>query len=109
MTGAESLHVSVKVKNVGDVAGTETVQLYLHDIAASVVRPVKELKGFRKVTLAPGEEETVTFEIKEELLRFLTENDRWESEAGEFEAFVGADSSTVNCVKFRLDVPKRGL
>ena len=62
----------------------------------------KELKGFRKVTLAPGEEETVTFEIREEMLRFLTENDRWESEAGEFEAFVGADSSTVNCVKFRL-------
>ncbi len=108
MTGAESLHVSVKVKNVGDVAGTETVQLYLHDIAASVVRPVKELKGFRKVTLAPGEEETVTFEIREEMLRFLTENDRWESEAGEFEAFVGADSSTVNCVKFRLDAPKSG-
>ena len=42
------------------------------------------------------------------MLRFLTENDRWESEAGEFEAFVGADSSTVNCVKFRLDAPKSG-
>ena len=102
MTGAETLQVSVCVKNVGDVAGTETVQLYLHDISASVVRPVKELKGFRKVTLKPGQEETVTFEIREEMLRFLTENDRWESEPGEFEAFVGADSSTVNCVKFRL-------
>ena len=102
MTGAETLQVSVSVKNVGDVAGTETVQLYLHDTSASVVRPVKELKGFRKVTLKPGEEEIVTFEIREEMLRFLTENDRWESEAGEFEAFVGADSSTVNCVKFRL-------
>lgn len=102
MTVEETLQVSVKVKNVGDRAGTETVQLYLHDVAASVVRPVKELKGFRKVTLKPGQEETVTFEIREEMLRFLTENDRWESEPGEFEAFVGADSGTVNCVKFRL-------
>ena len=63
MTGAETLHVSVKVKNVGDAAGTETVQLYLHDVTASVVRPVKELKDFQKVTLKPGEEETVIFEI----------------------------------------------
>lgn len=103
MSGGEKLHVSVNVKNVGDVAGTETLQLYIHDIAASVVRPVKELKGFRKVTLEPGQEERVSFEIDGSMLRFLTENDRWESEPGEFEAFVGADSSTVNCVKFWLD------
>lgn len=102
MTGEETLHVSVQVKNVGDAAGTETVQLYLHDIAASVVRPVKELKGFQKVALAPGQEESVSFEIREDMLRFISENGRWESEPGEFEAFVGADSSTVNCVKFRL-------
>ncbi len=103
MSGGEKLHVSVNVKNVGDVAGTETLQLYIHDIAASVVRPVKELKGFRKVTLEPGQEERVSFEIDGSMLRFLTENDRWESEPGEFEAFVGTDSSTVNCVKFWLD------
>ena len=92
----------VKIKNVGNVVGTETLQLYIHDIAASVVRPVKELKGFRKVTLEPGQEEKVTFEIHENMLRFLTENDRWESEPGEFEVFVGADSSTVKGVKFKL-------
>ena len=102
ITSEETLHVSVRVKNVGEVTGTETLQMYIHDIAASVVRPVKELKGFRKVTLDPGQEEEVTFEIGDSQLRFLTENDRWESEPGEFEVFVGADSSTVNGVKFWL-------
>ena len=102
MTSEETLHVSVRVKNVGEVTGTETLQMYIHDIAASVVRPVEELKGFRKVTLDPGQEEEVTFEIGDSQLRFLTENDRWESEPGEFEVFVGADSSTVNGVKFWL-------
>lgn len=102
ITGKDALHVWVKIKNVGNVVGTETLQLYIHDIAASVVRPVKELKGFRKVTLEPGQEEKVTFEIHENMLRFLTENDRWESEPGEFEVFVGADSSTVKGVKFKL-------
>ncbi len=102
ITREETLHVSVNVKNVGDVAGTETLQLYIRDIAASVVRPVKELKGFKKVMLEPGQEEKVSFEIGDSQLRFLTENNRWESEAGEFEVFVGADSGTVNCVKFWL-------
>ena len=102
MTSEETLHVSVRVKNVGEVTGTETLQMYIHDIAASVVRPVKELKGFKKVTLDPGQEEKVTFEVGDSQLRFLTENDRWESEPGEFEVFVGADSSTANGVKFWL-------
>lgn len=102
ITSEETLHVSVRVKNVGEVTGTETLQMYIHDIAASVVRPVKELKGFKKVTLDPGQEEKVTFEVGDSQLRFLTENDRWESEPGEFEVFVGADSSTVNGVKFWL-------
>ena len=102
ITGEETLQVSVNVQNVGDVEGTETLQLYIHDIAASVVRPVKELKGFQKVTLKPGQEEKVSFEIGAKQLQFLTENDRWESEPGEFEVFVGTDSSTVNGVKFWL-------
>lgn len=103
MKKGETLQASVNVKNVGDVAGTETLQMYIRDIAASVVRPVKELKGFRKVTLEPGQEEKVCFEIGDRQLRFLTENDRWESEPGEFEVFVGADSSTVNGAKFWLE------
>ena len=102
MNKNETIQAVVKVKNVGEVKGTETVQLYIHDVAASVVRPVKELKNFCKVTLKPGEEQTVTFMITEKDLQFLTENDRWESEPGEFEVFVGTDSSVVNCAKFVL-------
>ena len=102
MNKNETIQAAVKVKNVGEVKGTETVQLYIHDVAASVVRPVKELKNFCKVTLEPGEEQTITFMITEKDLQFLTENDRWESEPGEFEVFVGTDSSVVNCAKFVL-------
>ena len=53
MKASETIHASVTVKNTGDREGTETLQLYLHDKAASVVRPVKELKGFQKITLQP--------------------------------------------------------
>lgn len=102
MTREESITASVHIKNVGTRKGTETLQLYIHDVAASVVRPVKELKGFRKVTLEPGEEQTVCFTITDKELQFISENDRWESEAGKFEVFVGADSTTVNCAEFVL-------
>lgn len=102
MTREETINATVTIKNVGEVAGTETLQLYIHDISASVVRPVKELKGFCKVTLQPGEEKKVSFTITDKQLQFLTENERWESEPGEFEVFVGADSTTVNCAKFVL-------
>lgn len=102
MRWEETVTASVNIKNVGEMTGTETLQLYIHDLAASVVRPVKELKDFRKVTLKPGEERRVSFAITENQLRFLTENDRWESEPGEFEVFIGTDSTTVNSAVFRL-------
>ena len=98
----DEIKASVTVKNTGDAAGTETVQLYIHDVAASVVRPVKELKDFRKVTLQPGEETEVIFKITEEELRFLTENERVESENGAFEVFIGSDSTTENKAEFVL-------
>ncbi len=92
MTKDEILTASVTVRNTGSVEGTETVQLYIRDIAASVVRPVKELKGFCKVTLQPDEQQNVRFFITEKELRFLTENGRWESEPGAFEVFIGTSS-----------------
>lgn len=98
----DEIKASVTVKNTGDAKGTETVQLYIHDVAASVVRPVKELKDFCKVTLQPGEETEVIFKITEEELRFLTENERVESENGAFEVFVGSDSTTENKAEFVL-------
>lgn len=99
----ESIQAAVTVKNTGTCAGTETIQLYLHDVAASVVRPVKELKDFRKITLQPGEETTVEFAITEPQLRFLSENGIFESEAGIFEVFIGTDSTTTNKAKFTLE------
>ncbi len=92
MTKDEILTASVTVRNTGSVEGTETVQLYIRDVAASVVRPVKELKGFCKVTLQPDEQQNVRFFITEKELCFLTENGRWESEPGAFEVFIGTSS-----------------
>lgn len=92
MTKDEILTASVTVRNTGSVEGTETVQLYIRDVAASVVRPVKELKGFCKVTIQPDEQQNVRFFITEKELRFLTENGRWESEPGAFEVFIGTSS-----------------
>jgi beta-glucosidase len=99
---SDAIHVSVTVKNAGQQAATETIQLYIRDLAASVVRPKRELKGFKKVTLASGAQSTVDFTITEDMLRFYTEHQVWESELGDFEAYVGSDSTTENVVKFRL-------
>ena len=102
MDTSGQIEAEVTVKNTGNCAGTETLQLYIHDIAASVVRPVRELKDFKKVTLRPGEEKKVVFTITEEQLLFLTENGIYESEAGEFEIFIGKDSLTDNKASFVL-------
>ncbi len=102
MTRQGQITASVMVRNTGNVKGTETVQMYIHDIAASVVRPVKELKSFLKVTLEPGEEQKVSFAITDRELRFLSENGIWESELGEFEVFIGGSSATENAAVFSL-------
>jgi beta-glucosidase len=88
----ESVDVELVVRNTGAVHGDETVQLYIRDRVASVTRPVKELKAFRRVSLEPGEDTTVTFRLTPESLRFW--NDRMERvvEPGEFEIMTGANS-----------------
>lgn len=93
---------SVCLTNTGTRTGTETVQLYLHDVAASVTRPVRELKGFQKVTLEPGESRRVTFSITEEMLRFHNITMDYVSEPGQFELFIGSDSNTDNSAAFTL-------
>lgn len=93
---------AVNVKNEGDRAGTEVVQLYLQDVAASMVRPVRELKDFRKVTLSPGESVEVNFEICEKDLRFFDEQGRYIAESGKFKIYVGFDSRTENEAEFVL-------
>ena len=102
MDTSGQIEAEVSVKNTGSYEGTETLQLYIHDIAASVVRPVRELKDFKKITLLPGEEKRIVFTITEPELRFWTENGAYESEAGEFEIFIGTDSLTDNKASFVL-------
>lgn len=92
-SGADTIQVSVKVTNTSDVAGTETVQLYLRDLVGSVVRPVLELKDFQQIHLDPQETKTVTFTITEELLRYYTKDYTYQSEPGDFKVFVGPNSS----------------
>ena len=102
MTREGTITASVTVKNTCSRTGTDVIQLYLHDVAASVVRPVKQLKGYQRVTLEPGEEKEVSFEIREEMLRFYTADGSWDSEPGSFEVMIGESSETENKKVFVL-------
>lgn len=95
MAVGQSLKVTVKVKNTGEVAGEEVVQLYVRDMAGEVVRPLKELKGFRKIMLQPGEVQEVAFFLSEEQLRYHHSDLSMTSDAGEFAVFVGSSSRDV--------------
>jgi beta-glucosidase len=86
------LTASVEVENTGARAGDEVVQLYLRDVASSVTRPVKELKGFERVSLRPGEKRRVTFTLGSEQLGFYNREMRFIVEPGEFKIFVGTNS-----------------
>jgi len=88
----ETARVSVDVTNTGARAGDEVVQLYVRDVFSSVTRPVKELKAFRRVALAPGATITVTFDIPQEALAFHDLDMNFRAEAGEFEVMVGTSS-----------------
>ncbi|MCM0650231.1 beta-glucosidase BglX [Clostridium swellfunianum] len=98
----ESIEASILIKNTGKVTGKEVVQMYIQDKKASVARPVRQLKGFQKVELQPGEERKVTFTITEEMLRFYDINMNFTSEKGEFVVYVGNDSRTQNKREFVL-------
>ncbi|MFC5403286.1 beta-glucosidase BglX [Cohnella soli] len=102
MTPEQTLSVTVRVTNTGDVAGTETVQLYVRDVSGEVVRPVKELKDFRQVTLQPGECSEVVFKLTEEQLRYYHSDLSHSSDAGSFVAFVGSSSRDNAALPFRL-------
>ena len=96
------IHASVRVKNTGSMEGREAVQLYIQDVKGSVSRPVRQLKGFQKISLAPGEEKEVRFEIREEMLRFWTIDMEYRSEPGQFRVWIGTDSRTENGEEFYL-------
>ena len=86
------LSVSVELENAGKYSGDEVVQLYIRDVAASVTRPLKELKGFQRVTLAPGEKRRLEFGLTPEHLGFYNRDMRFVVEPGEFKVFVGTNS-----------------
>ena len=94
--------MSVEVTNVGDREGKEVVQLYIGDDESTLERPVKELKGFKKVSLKPGQTEKVTFDITDDMLKYYDPTrGGWTLEKGTFTAYVGAASDDVRTsVKF---------
>lgn len=91
-----SVLVSADIKNTGERAGAEVVQLYIHDKISSVVTPVMQLKGFRKIWLEPGKKETVTFALTNKELQLLDANLIWKVEPGEFEIMVGSGSADIH-------------
>ncbi|MBS2097560.1 beta-glucosidase BglX [Carboxylicivirga linearis] len=93
LTKGESIIASVEVSNTGFFDGEEVVQLYIRDRKASVSRPVKELKGFQKITLKAGESVKVDIEITEEMISLYDINNNWVAEAGEFDVWIASSSS----------------
>lgn len=102
MARGGQVEAAVTVKNTGQRAGETVVQLYIQDVAASVVRPVKELKDFRKVLLQPGEERVLRFAISEEQLKFFNARLQHVAEPGRFNVQIGLDSQTVREQGFDL-------
>lgn len=98
----EVLNVSATLTNTGNVEGTEIVQLYVRDLVGSVTRPVKELKGFQKVTLKAGERKTVRFSLTKDDLAFYTADMTFKAEPGAFEIWIGGSSETDNKVSVTL-------
>ena len=93
--------VSVDVTNTGERAGVEVVQLYVWDEAASVTRPVQELKGFERIELAPGETQTVAFSLTPDDLQFWGDGE-WTVEPGWFTVRVGGSSAETQAARFEL-------
>jgi beta-glucosidase len=91
----EKLTATFTLTNTGKYAGEEVAQLYLQDVVASVTRPVKELKDFRKVMLAPGEAKNITFTIDKEKLSFYDQKMKWGAEAGDFNLMIGTASNNI--------------
>ncbi len=104
ISGDQSLTITVPVSNTGSVEGKEVVQLYIGDESASVLRPLKELKGFEKISLKPGEEKAVTFTVKPDDLKFYDDKTgSWRAEPGKFKAYIGSSSADIRAtVPFEL-------
>ena len=102
VAAGKSVRAEVTVTNTGKVAGKEVVQMYLKDVVGSTTRPLRELKGFEKISLEPGESRTVTFEITPELMSHYNSELKLVAEPGEFVVYIGPDSRTKNYASFVL-------
>jgi len=104
MTSSDKITFTVDVKNTGKREGSEVVELYISDLKSSLPRPVKELKGFEKVSLKPGETKTVSFTIDQSALSFFdADKHAWVAESGDFEAIIGASSTDIKSrIGFKL-------
>ena len=100
----DSLEVAVRVTNTGELAGEEVVQMYIQDKVSNSARPVKELKGFKKINLAPGDSETVNFTIRAEDLAYYTSKGTWAVEPGTFVVSIGTNARDVQEVSFEYIV-----
>ncbi len=98
----EKITISVRLTNSGKFEGEETVQLYIRDLVASSTRPVKELKGFQKIRLQPGESRDVRFEIVENDLKFYRHDMTYGAEPGDFDLMVGGSSDAVKTIRIEL-------
>lgn len=99
----DTLKVSVNVKNTGNYDGEEVVQLYIQDVTASITRPVKELKGFKKIFLKKGESRDVEFTVTKNELSFYDASMNWTAEPGTFKVFAGSNSVDVQSKTFELE------
>lgn len=102
VTQGETIKASVTVKNTSAVAGKETVQLYISDVVASLVRPLRELKGIKQIELAPNSEQVVTFEIDKDMMKFWTNEAEYVFEEGEFDIMIGRNSSDLLVYRIKI-------
>lgn len=102
LTAHGSIKATVAVTNNGTYDGEEVVQCYIRDLVGSVTRPVKELKGFEKISLKAGESKTVHFEITPEMLSFHRQDMTYGTESGDFQLFIGGNSRDVKMIPFKL-------
>jgi beta-glucosidase len=104
--GSGKVHVEVDVKNTGEREGMETVQLYIRDVFSSVTRPVLELKGYKKVNLAPGEMKRMSFSLALDDFAFYDREMKYKAEKGDFNIFVGNSSNLYKLKKTTLELTK---
>jgi beta-glucosidase len=104
--GTGKVNVDVEVTNTGQREGIETVQLYIRDLFSSVTRPVLELKGYKKVNVAPGETKRVSFSLVLDDLAFYDREMKYKAEKGEFNIFAGNSANLVNLKKTTLELTK---